>query len=99
MNAVLQAHDGGRPDQRRNDSTLSESQVSLQRALRTLRAIRQRYVIDRARNSDALSLSVQVAFGQADMCWITSAIEAVEKAIVAGATEAVGPAAQARPET
>ena len=58
------------------------TQASLQQALRTLRAIRQRYEIDRSRNSSTRFLSIQVALGYADKCWITAAIEAVEKAIV-----------------
>jgi hypothetical protein len=56
------------------------SQVSLQQALRTLRAIQLRYEIDR-RNSDARLRSVLVAFSCADMQWVTAAIETLEKAI------------------
>lgn len=58
------------------------SQLSLQQALRTLRAIRLRYEIDR-RNSDARLRSVLVALSCADMQWITAAIETLEKAIAA----------------
>ena len=54
----------------------------LQQALRTLRAIRQRYEIGRSASSDYVrSYSVQVALGYADMLWVTAAIEALEKAV------------------
>jgi hypothetical protein len=56
------------------------SQVSLQQALRTLRAIRLRYEIDH-RNSGARLRSVLVALNCADMQWVTAAIETLEKAI------------------
>jgi hypothetical protein len=72
--------------------------VSLQLALRTLRGIRQRYEIDRARNSDARFLTMHVAVGYADICWINAAIEALEESIAASA-DAAGAAAQAHPET
>jgi hypothetical protein len=74
-----------------------ESQVSLQQAVRTLRAIRLRYEIDR-RRSDARLRSVLVALSCADMKWVTAAIETLEKAIAVGLTEAAGPAVQSRPE-
>jgi hypothetical protein len=73
------------------------SQLSLQRALRTLRAIRLRYEIDR-RNSDARSRSVLVAFSCADMQWVTAAIETLEKAIAVELTETAGSAVRARSE-
>jgi hypothetical protein len=52
----------------------------LEQALRTLRAIRQRYETE----SDASSgrkraYSVQVALNYSDMLWITATIEALEK--------------------
>ena len=52
----------------------------LEQALRTLRAIRQRYESE----SDASSgrkraYSVQVALNYSDMLWITATIEALEK--------------------
>jgi hypothetical protein len=69
---------------------------SARQALRTLRAIRQRYEKGRAANPEVPSFSVQVALGSADMLWLTAAIEVLEKAISEGATEAAG---QASPET
>jgi hypothetical protein len=41
---------------------------------------------------------VHVVVDHGDVAWITATIEAVEKAIAAGADEAAGPAAEARPE-
>ena len=99
MNAALQTYDSSRSDHTGKERSPAESQASLQRALRTLRAIRLRYEIDRIRNSDACSVSVHVAVGHADMCWIAAAIEAVETAIAAGAIKAAEPAAEAHPET
>jgi hypothetical protein len=64
-----------------------ESQVTLQQALRTLRGIRRRYELERTAHPDARS-NVHVALGDADMVWITATIEALEKPIAAGATEA-----------
>jgi hypothetical protein len=61
------------------------SQLSLQRALRTLRAIRLRYEIDR-RNSQARTRRVLVALSRADMQWVNAAIETLEKAIAADVT-------------
>jgi hypothetical protein len=86
-----------REPHRRNNPP--ESQVTLQQALRTLRGIRQRYEIERTAHPDARSFSMHVAVGDSDMFWIAATIEALEKPIAAGATEAAGPAAQARPET
>jgi hypothetical protein len=88
-----------RDPNRRNETKPSESQVSLQRALRTLRAVRQRYETGCSAHPDARSYSMHVAVDHADVAWITAAIEAVEKAIAAGAAKAAGPAAEARPET
>jgi len=50
--------------------------MSLQQAVRPLRGIR---------------VGAVVALSCADMVWISAAIEALEKAIVAGTAEAVGP--------
>ena len=51
----------------------------LQQAVRTLRAIRQRYEAgSNAGSGYVRSYSVQVALGYADMLWITAAIEALE---------------------
>ena len=87
-----------RDPNRRKETRPSESQVSLQRALRTLRAVRQRYETGRNTHPDARSYSVHVVVDPGDIAWITAAIEAVEKAIAAGAAEAAGPAVEARPE-
>ena len=107
MNAALQA-DGawpanGQPRESRdahgrNDRNPSESRVSLQRALRTLRAVRQRYETGRNAHLEARSYSVNVVVDHGDVAWIAAAIEAVENVIAAGAAETAGPAAEARPE-
>ena len=75
---------------RSDDRNQSASPMSLQQAMRTLWGIRLRYEID-SRNSDARLRSVIVALSCADMVCINAAIEALEKALVAGAAEAVGP--------
>ena len=60
----------------------------LQQAVRTLRAIRQRYETGcHASSQYARSYSVQVALGHADMSWISAAIEALEKEWLKGRTE------------
>jgi hypothetical protein len=81
-----------------NETKPSEIQMSLERALRTLRGVRQRYETGRNAHPDARSYSVHVVVDNGDVAWITAAIEAVQKAIAAGAAEASGPAAEARPE-
>jgi hypothetical protein len=73
-------------------------EMNLLQAMRTLRALRQRHETARNGNANACFLSIQVALGYTDMSWITAAIEALEKAIVAGTAEAAGPATEARPE-
>jgi hypothetical protein len=78
-----------RDPSRRDSRKLPVSRASLQQALRTLRAIRLRYEIDR-RKSDARIRSVLVALSCADMQWVTAAIETLETTIAAGATEAAG---------
>jgi hypothetical protein len=88
-----------RDPNRRNETKPSESQVSLQRALRTLRAVRQRYETCRNAHADARFYSVHVVVDHGDVAWIAAAIEAVEKAIAAGAAKAAGRAAEARSET
>jgi hypothetical protein len=56
----------------------------IQQALRTLRAIRQRYETGRDAGSGYVRFdSVQVALGYADMLWITAVIDALEKAVAA----------------
>ena len=53
----------------------------VEQALRTLRAIRQRYEAESKAGSGRMrSYTVQVALGYADMLWISAAIEALEKA-------------------
>ena len=60
----------------------------LQHALHTLRGIRQRYESRRdVASGYALSYSMQVALGHADMLWITAAIEALEKAVASRASQ------------
>jgi hypothetical protein len=77
-------------DPTRGDSrNLPGARASIQQALRTLRAIRLRYEIDR-RKSDARIRSVLVALSCADMRWVTAAIDTLEKTIAKGATEAAG---------
>jgi hypothetical protein len=70
-----------------------EHQATLQQALRTLRGIRRRYEIERTAHPDGL-WNLHVALGDSDMNWIDATIEALEKPIVAGATEASGCTAQ-----
>lgn len=76
----------------------SRSQMSLRQAVRTLRAIRLRYEIDR-RNADARLRSVLIALSCADMLWISAAIEALQEAIAPGATETGAPPAPTQQET
>jgi hypothetical protein len=71
----------------RDSAGSPESELKLQQALRTLRALRQRYERARNGNSNACFLSIQVALGYTDMSWIAAAIEALEKATVPAATE------------
>ena len=99
MNSALHSYNGTRTAHRPIERSPVESQVSLQLALRTLRGIRQRYEIERARNSDARYLTMHVAVGCADICWINAAIEVLEESIAGSATDAAGAAAQAHPET
>ena len=77
--ACSQRRESRDPDWR-DHSNPSETQMAVQQALRTLRAIRLRYEIDRS-NSDTRLRSVLVALSCADMQWITAAVEALEKAI------------------
>jgi hypothetical protein len=70
------------------------SKSSLQQALSTLLAIRQRYATGSEAHPGARSYSVQVALGSADMLWLTVAIDALEQAIADAASEALAPAAQ-----
>lgn len=85
MTATLQTSNGLSPD----------SQVSLQQAVRTLRAIQESYEMGRNVDSDYVrAYSLQVALGYADMLWITAAIEALERVIAAGTTKAARPTAR-----
>jgi len=60
----------------------------LNQALRTLRAIRQRYETGRDAGSGCMrSYTVQVGLGYADMLWIAAAIEALERATTASGNE------------
>jgi len=53
----------------------------LEQALRTLRAIRQRYETESdAGSARRRSYTIQIALGYADMRWIAAAIEELEKA-------------------
>lgn len=52
----------------------------LERAVNTLRAIRQRYEMERHSRPEAGSRTVHAAFGDGDMAWIAAAIEALETA-------------------
>jgi hypothetical protein len=68
--------------QRRTARNLSESQMRLQQALRTLRGIRERHEIARAGYLQPRVLTVHVALDDADMRWIAAVIDALEKAII-----------------
>jgi hypothetical protein len=87
-----------RDPNRLNERSPSESQVSLQRAMRTLSAIRQRYEVGRNSHPEARFYSVHVVVDHGDVAWITATIEALEKTIAAVATEPAAFVAQARPE-
>ena len=72
--------------------------MRLQQAVRTLRAIRDRYESERNVDSGYVrACSVQIALGYADMFWVTAAIDALEKSIAGSASERAVAAAQARP--
>jgi hypothetical protein len=81
-----QGHESGEAN-RRNQRSLLESQLSLQRASLVLRAIRQRYEAGHNAHPDARCYSVQVVMDYGDMAWISAAIEALEKTIAAVATD------------
>lgn len=100
MNAVVQIK-GARPGngQPHESPDATGRQDSLQRAVLTLRAIRQRYESGRDAHSFVRFCTVQVAVDSGDMAWITAAIEALEETVVAGATEVAGSAFQAHLET
>jgi hypothetical protein len=85
MNAVLQLDGGPFPESRdakgRNDRNPCERGESLRRAVRTLRAIRQRYDMRRHAHPGARFFDVQLVVDGSDMAWIAAAIEALEQAI------------------
>jgi hypothetical protein len=65
----------------RSDSDSLERRDNLERAVRTLRAIQQRYETGRNARPDARCYSVQMAVGYGDMAWIAAAIEALETSV------------------
>jgi len=79
-----------------NGTQTSESQVSLERALRTLSGIRERYQLGRYAHPDLPFFRVQVAVDGGDVAWITATIQTLEKVIAAVASEEVAAEAQAR---
>ena len=79
-----------------NGTITSESQVSLQRALRTLNGIRERYQLGRYAHPDLPFFRVQVVVDGGDVAWITATIQTLEKVIAAVASEEVAAEAQAR---
>lgn len=83
-----------REPNRRNNSP--ESRLILQLALRTLRGIRHRYEMERAARSHCRIYSVHVALDESDMVWITATIEALERPVAVGVTEAAGRASDSR---
>jgi len=78
-----------------NGTITSESQVSLQRALRTLSGIRERYQLGRYAHPDLPFFRVQVVVDGGDVAWITATIETLEK-VIAGVASEVAAEAQAR---
>jgi hypothetical protein len=58
----------------------------LERAVNTLRAIRQRYEMERHLRPEAESGTVHAAFGDGDMAWIAAAIEALETELASGSS-------------
>ena len=74
--------------------------MRLQQAVRTLRAIRDRY--ESGRNVDSgyvRAYRLQIALGYADMFWVTAAIDALEKSIARSATEGAAAPARVSSET
>ena len=78
-----------------NGTITSESQVSLQRALRTLSGIRERYELGRYAHPNLPFFRVQVVVDGGDVAWITATIETLEK-VIAGVASEVAAEAQAR---
>jgi hypothetical protein len=74
-----------------NGTLTSDMHVSLQRALRTLSGIRERYTLGHYAHPDLPFFRVQVVVDGGDVAWITATIETLEKVIAA-----VAPAAEAR---
>jgi hypothetical protein len=64
----------------------------LSQALRTLRAIRQRYETGSDAGSGCMrSYTVQIGLGYADMLWIAAAIEALEMTTTTSRNEQASP--------
>ena len=74
-----------------NGTLTSDRQVSLQRALRTLSGIRERYKLGHYAHPDLPFFRVQVVVDGGDVAWITATIETLEEVIAAVATDAVDP--------
>lgn len=91
-------HSPSRWPTRRPRKTRTTVDQQLQQAVRTLRAIRQRYEAERNAGSGYVrAYNLQVALGYADMIWLTAAVEALEKVIDGGATEVAEAATQGAP--
>ncbi len=69
------------------DMNPAESVASLERALRTLKAIRQRYEVGCSAHRDARFYGVQVVVDRSDVAWISATIEALERAVPVAGTE------------
>jgi hypothetical protein len=63
------------------ETDLSANQANLERAVLTLRAIRQRYETGHSAHPYARSYSVHLAVDYGDMAWIMAAIDAMERAL------------------
>ncbi len=81
MNAALQLSALPTPDDPSQKARqASGHDASLQRALDTLRAIRERYEAGCNAHPEARCYSVQVAVGRSDIAWISLAIELLQDA-------------------
>lgn len=65
----------------RDDTNPAEYQVSLQRASKTLRGIRERFQTECSAHPGARFYGMHVALDAGDMAWITAAIESVERVL------------------
>lgn len=68
----------------------AENQMSLQRACKTLRGIRERYQTERSAHPGARFYSMHVVVDAGDMAWITATIESVEKVLAGDRGGATG---------